>query len=184
MGQITATRNLVAIKVVRHAGQWRQAELIHWHCGCCEQDNTLTVTVTVTIIKHASYKHSPQMVELSFKIKMDHLCILESVQQHVNSLNMVYHRVLLATSWLVTIRVWIDGYHIISVEDITKSYEISWKENMNGKFPWYCIGHKICQHQWLININLSFFFLEIYIVSQVSVSRYTCVSVPICIVAS
>ena len=75
---------------------------------------------------------------------------------------MVYHRVLSATSWLVTIRVWIDGgdnyvYHIISVEDITKSYEISWKENLNGKFPWYCIGRKIFQHQWLININLRVF---------------------------
>ena len=128
---------------------------------------------------------------------MDHLCILESVQQHVNSLIshqesrgwyglqlMVYHRVLSATSWLVTIRVWTDGgdnyvYHIISVEDITKSYEISWKENMNGKFPWYCIGHKICQHQWLININLSFFswrftlFLRsVYHDTLVSVYRY------------
>ena len=101
---------------------------------------------------------------------------------------MVYHRVLSATSWLVTIRVWIDGgdnyvYHIISVEDITKSYEISWKENMNGKFPWYCNGHKICQHQSVANqYKFEFFFLEIYIVSQVSVSRYTCVSVPICII--
>ena len=92
---------------------------------------------------------------------------------------MVYHRVLSATSWLVTIRVWIDGYHIISVEDITKSYEISWKENMNGKFPWYCIGHKICQHEWLININLRFFswrftlFLRsVYRDTLVSVYRY------------
>ena len=29
MGQITATRNLVAIKVVRHAGQWTTPENIH-----------------------------------------------------------------------------------------------------------------------------------------------------------
>ena len=29
MGQITATRNLVAIKVVRHAGQWRYID--YWH---------------------------------------------------------------------------------------------------------------------------------------------------------
>ena len=87
---------------------------------------------------------------------------------------MVYHRVLSATSWLVTIRVWIDGYHIISVEDITKSYEISWKENMNSKFPWYCIGHKICQHQWLININLSFFLGDLHCFSGQCIAIHLC----------
>ena len=33
MGQITATRNLVAIKVVRHAGQWSVLQNIFW-CPC------------------------------------------------------------------------------------------------------------------------------------------------------
>ena len=59
---------------------------------------------------------------------------------------------------------------------------------MEGKHEWQV---SMILH-WPQNLSISvanqykfeFFFLEIYIVSQVSVSRYTCVSVPICIVAS
>ena len=40
-----------------------------------------------------------------------------------------------------------------------------------------------CYVSWLVNINLRVSFFVIYIVAQVSVSRYTCVSVPICIAA-
>ena len=62
------------------------------------------------------------------------------------------------------------------LEDITKYmwYEISWQENMNGRFPWYCIGHKICLHQWLVNINLSFFFLDLHCCSGQCIAIHLC----------
>ena len=148
--------------------------------------------MTVTIIKHASYKHSPQMVELSFKIKMDHLCILESVQQHVNSSISHQER----RGWYGLPQGAIS--HILAGHNKSLNWWLPhhkcWRYN---KIIWNIMDGK---HEWQVSMilhwpqNLStwvanqykfeFFFLEIYIVSQVSVSRYTCVSVPICIVAS